>query len=208
MGHDATGRLNVPDTHDADQPNDELPDELDDAFDNELDDELHDELELDDEAMFLRRRIRRTGPSTFAINLPGEERELLSDLPAQLRELLGSDDPAAHAMVRRLFPTAYNLDVEKDAEFHQLMREDLLAGKLARAELLESTAEATELSEEQLRQWMGAINDIRLVLGTRLDVGEEDDGPDPDDPDAGHYGLYHYLGFLLENVIRALSSAA
>ncbi len=175
---------------------------------NADDTDVHDdpELELEDEEMFLRRRIRRTGVGTFAINLPADERELLSDLPAQLREILGTNDPAAQALVRRLFPTAYNLDVEKDAEFHQLMREDLVAMKLARAEFLETTAQATTLTEAELLQWMGAINDIRLVLGTRLDVGEDDADLDPDDPEAGLYGLYHYLGFLLENVIRALSS--
>ena len=160
------------------------------------------------EEMFLRRRIRRAKSGRFVINLPSEERELLSDLPAQLRELLGSNDAESKASLRRLFPTAYNLDVEKDEEFHQLMREDLLASKLARAELLESTAEATELTEEQLLGWMGAINDIRLVLGTRLDVGEDDEELNADHPLAGHFGLYHYLGFLLENVIRALSSGS
>lgn len=165
-----------------------------------------DEESEESEDMFLRRRIRRTKSGMFAVNLPAEERELLSDLPAQLRQLLGSDDPEATASLRRLFPTAYNLDPDKDEEFHQLMREDLVASKLARAELLETTAAATELTEAQLLSWMGAINDIRLVLGTRLDVSEGDDELDADHPLAGHFGLYHYLGFLLENVIRALSS--
>jgi hypothetical protein len=161
-------------------------------------DDDFDQLEGD----LMRRRIRRNRRGSFTIDLPDEERELLSGLPGQLRELLGAGDQPS---LRRLFPAAYHLDAEKDAEYHDLMRSDLLASKLSRAELLESTAQATELTEEQLLGWMGAVNDLRLVLGTQLDVSEDDDELDDDDPRAGHFGLYHYLGYLLENIIRALS---
>jgi hypothetical protein len=168
-----------------------------DPSDGSSDDDF-DQLEGD----LMRRRIRRNRRGSFTINLPDEERELLNGLPGQLRELLGSGDQPS---LRRLFPAAYHLDAEKDAEYHDLMRSDLLASKLSRAELLESTAQATELTEEQLLGWMGAVNDLRLVLGTQLDVSEDDDELDDDDPRAGHFGLYHYLGYLLENIIRALS---
>jgi hypothetical protein len=161
-------------------------------------DDDFDQLEGD----LMRRRIRRNRRGSFTIDLPDEERELLSGLPGQLRELLGAGDQPS---LRRLFPAAYHLDAEKDAEYHDLMRSDLLASKLSRAELLESTAQATELTEEQLLGWMGAVNDLRLVLGTQLDVSEDDDELDDDDPRSGHFGLYHYLGYLLENIIRALS---
>lgn len=163
-----------------------------DALDGDLD-------KLEGEIM--RRRIRRNRAGAFTLNLPDEERQLLTGLPAQLRELLGDGDQPS---LRRLFPAAYHLDAEKDAEFHELMRSELLATKLSRAELLESTAHARELTEEQLLGWMGAVNDLRLVLGTQLDVGEDDDDLDEGDPRAGHFGLYRYLGYLLENIIRAL----
>lgn len=156
----------------------------------------------EDVSMFLRRRIRRASSGTYTINLPADERELLEGLPAQLREMLMSGDPTG---LRRLFPAAYHLDAEKDAEFHELMRSELLASKIARAEVLRDTSRATSLTESQLMSWMGAVNDLRLVLGTQLDVGEDDDEPNADNPLAGHYGLYHYLGFLLENIVRALS---
>lgn len=156
----------------------------------------------DDETMFLRRRIRRASSGAYIINLPDDERELLAALPGQLRDMLISGDQTG---LRRLFPAAYHLDAEKDAEFHELMRTELVASKAARAQILEETAQATSLTEAQLMSWMGAVNDLRLVLGTQLDVGEDDDDPDPDHPLAAHYGLYHYLGFLLENIVRALS---
>lgn len=156
----------------------------------------------EDKEMFLRRRIRRGPSGTFIINLPDDERELLHALPGQLHEMLTSGDPTG---LRRLFPAAYHLDPDKDAEFHELMRGELVASKAARAKILEETAYARSLTEEQLLGWMGAVNDLRLVLGTQLDVGEDDSDPEPDHPLAAHYGLYHYLGFLLENIVRALS---
>ena len=165
------------------------------------DDDQGDEDFDDLEGEFMRRRIRRNRAGTFTLNLPDEERQLLSGLPAQLRELLGAGDQPS---LRRLFPAAYHQDAEKDAEFHELMRSELLATKISRAELLESTAHAGELTEDQLLGWMGAVNDLRLVLGTQLDVGEDDDDIDDDDPRASHFGLYRYLGYLLENIIRAL----
>lgn len=186
------GTSQSPDTGDDEYADSVDDGDLDPTFDSE-----------DDEDVFLKRRIRRDRNGTFAINLPDEERELLTELPAQLRELLAEGDASS---LRRLFPAAYHLDAEKDAEYHRLVREELVANRVARAEVLESTAHATVLTEEQLLSWMGAINDLRLVLGTQLDVSEDDEPVDADDPRAGHYGLYHYLGFLLENVLRALNA--
>lgn len=200
-------------TSDVDQ---ELADMVSDDTDNDLlldfiehgddtaEDAANDEADdtEEDEDMFLRRRIRRSSSGTFIINLPDDERELLHALPGQLHEMLTSGDPTG---LRRLFPAAYHLDAEKDAEFHELMRSELIASKAGRAKILEETAFARSLTEEQLMGWMGAVNDLRLVLGTQLDVSEDNDDPEPDHPLAAHFGLYHYLGFLLENIVRAVS---
>ena len=52
---------------------------------------------------------------------------------------------------------------------------------------------------------MGTLNSLRLVLGTRLDVDEELPTLDPDDPLAPAYAVYEYLGWLLSQVVDALS---
>jgi hypothetical protein len=45
------------------------------------------------------------------------------------------------------------------------------------------------------------------VLGTQLDVTEESYGPlDPSDPDAPRLALYHWLSWLQEEVVQALST--
>jgi hypothetical protein len=149
------------------------------------------------------RRIARSGPGRYRLRLPGEERELLAGLGAQLRSMLSSstDDP----LVRRLFPVAYHDDAERDREYQALVRDELLGRRLAAVEILESTATATELDGDQLGAWMAVINDLRLVLGTKLDVDEDMEAVGADDPEAASFAVYEYLGYLLHEVIDALT---
>ncbi len=150
-----------------------------------------------------RRRIARTRRGTYALRLPGPERELLTGLVDQLRELLEltTDDPS----VRRLFPTAYHDDRERDREYQQLVRDELLERRLAALATVEATAEAVELDADQLSGWLTALNDLRLVLGTRLDVSEDQVALDEDDPDAPAMAVYGYLSVLLSDVVDALA---
>jgi len=150
-----------------------------------------------------RRRVSRTRHGTYALRLPTQERELLANLVDQLRELLEvtTDDPS----VRRLFPTAYHEDPERDQEYQQLVRDELLERRLAALDLVEATAGARELDDAQLTGWLTALNDLRLVLGTRLDVSEDQDDIDEDHPDAPAMAVYGYLGALLTEVVDALA---
>ena len=136
--------------------------------------------------------------------LPEPERAVLRRLPEQLKELLKGDDPA----LERLFPPAHPEDPALNLEYEQLVRGDLMAGRMASVEIMESTLDSSTLDEEQLLAWVGALNDMRLVLGTRLGVIEDLD-PDviPDwDPEAPTYALFYYLGWLEEQAVEALSS--
>ena len=149
------------------------------------------------------RRVKRTRRGDFELKLPAEERAVLEALAPQLRALLDGD--LADPSLRRLFPTAYAEDPERDREYHALVRDELADRRRTAVDTLLATLDDPRLTEEQLTAWMGAINDLRLVLGTRLDVSEETDLVDPDDPDAPMLALYGYLGFLLENIVEALA---
>ena len=152
----------------------------------------------------LGRRIRRISPTHFALRLPDEERAILRNVVPQLDQLLSGD--LADPSLRRLFPTAYADDPERDREYHALVRDSLADRRRASIELVLATVDAEELDEEQLTAWMHAVNDLRLVLGTRLDVSEDTDPePDPEDPDGPLLVLYGYLGYLLEAIVEALS---
>ena len=150
-------------------------------------------------------RIERDRKGGYRLRLPPEERELLRALPGQLRELLRTDDPS----LRRLFPPAYTDDPEADDEFRRLMRDELLEGKLAALRVVEQTAGADRLTAEQLEGWLGALESLRLYLGTQLDVTEQtyEQELDPDDPSAPALALYGYLSWLQEEAVAALSSS-
>lgn len=152
-----------------------------------------------------RRRVKRGGGGEVQLRLPPEERDLLRGLPGQLRSMLG-DEPEDPAL-RRLFPPAYTDAPDHEAEYRQLMGDELVEKHLSALTVLEETAEAERLTEEQANAWLSALNDLRLVLGTRLDVSEDmlADEVDPSDPEAPALALYAYLSWLQEQLVDALS---
>jgi hypothetical protein len=153
-------------------------------------------------ASLFRKRVKRLDGGRFKIRLGEEERTLLRNVSEEVRELLASDEPS----LRRLFPPAYLDDPEKEAEYQGLMREDLLASHQAALTTLEKTADATQLDESELTAWMSALNQVRLVLGTSLDVTEETElNVDPEDPLAFSYAVYGFLGYLQEEIVSALA---
>ena len=152
-----------------------------------------------------RRRVSRRRDGTYRVQLPEGERALLRALPGQLRSLLVSEP--ADPSLRRLFPPAYPVDPAHEKEYREIVGDDLLDGHVAALEVLEETADAEKLDEEQLLAWMRALNQLRLVLGTRLNVDDDSSGrmPDPDEPDAEVRSVFLYLGWLQEQVVAALS---
>ncbi len=145
--------------------------------------------------------FRRNRQGRFVVNLSEDERGLIEQLVEQLRELLGSDSPA----LRRLFPPPYGDDEERNQGYAVLAGAELIEKRLAALDVVSTTIHQDELDEEQVEAWMRSINDIRLVLGTMLDVTEEGDAPADDDPQAPVYAAYEYLGMLLERIVRSLS---
>jgi hypothetical protein len=154
--------------------------------------------------MWSERRIERIGDGSYALRLPEEERALLRFLPAELRSLLeiAPDEPD----LRRLFPPAYD-DEQDEAAYRELMGNELLDGRRRALDVLAETANAEHLTAEQAQAWLTALNDLRLVLGTRLEVSDESLFEDlaEDDPRAPELALYAYLSWLQEQLIGALS---
>jgi hypothetical protein len=121
-----------------------------------------------------------------------------------MRELLADPDDLA---VGRLFPDAYPEDPERQAEYRLLAHTELLDSHLAALAVLEESADAVHLNEEQAYAWMRAINDVRLVLGVRLDVTEEgtERPTDRDDPRVPAFAAYDYLSHLQGELVEALA---
>jgi hypothetical protein len=149
----------------------------------------------------IRKPVKRSRDGSYQLKLSAGERDVLRDLPGQMLQLLADvDNPS----LRRLFPPAYReeADAEAEAEYRRLMLGDLLERRHWAMEAMARTVDAEQLTEEDLTAWLGALNDLRLVLGTNLDVSEEDDHSNPETP---AHALYYYLGYLQESVVEALS---
>jgi len=149
--------------------------------------------------------IERTETGDFLLRLGPEERGLLRRLSAELEELLAAEpeDPS----LRRLRPRAYE-DEEVEREFRSLMGSELESLRVENLRGLAETAGRDRLDAEELDRWLAALNDLRLVLGTRLDVTEDQfaDGFDPSAPHAYELAVYAFLTWLQEAAIDAASS--
>ncbi len=131
-----------------------------------------------------------------AVTLAAADQTLLRNLAGQVGALLGGgapegstdpleqlvgmtdedvtapDDPA----LQRLLPDAY-ADDEAAQEFRRLTDTELRRTKVDALERFAADLgePRVELADADAEQWLQALNDIRLVLGVRLDVREDMD---------------------------------
>ncbi len=152
----------------------------------------------------MKTPFRREGDSV-EVDLPPDVRDFLRELAGEMRELqtsgAGDDDPG----LARLRPTAYPDDVEASMAFDELTGSDLARGRSEALDTLEGTTGAERLTLEEADAWIRTLNDGRLVLGTRLEVTEETSEEDFSDDGARRtYGVYVFLGYLVEMLVKAL----
>ena len=149
--------------------------------------------------------LERLPDGGIRLHLAQEERALLVGLTSELGALLEGerDDPS----LRRLFPPAYDDEADERA-YRELTSDSLLDGRREALELLSQTADRERLSAEEADAWLRALNDLRLVLGTRLDVQEDTFASEPDlnDPRGQALAVYGYLSWLQEQLVEALSA--
>jgi hypothetical protein len=145
--------------------------------------------------------VRRCRDGRYEITIGEIEQRLLRTYLEQLRDLLLSDDP----LLRRLFPPAYLDDPDHDRAYQQMMKGELIESRFAAIETMEATLGQRYVDQAALTRWMQAINSLRLVVGTRLDVSEDPGPIDRDDPDFGLRVLYEQLGWMLAYIVEALT---
>ena len=149
--------------------------------------------------------------------LIGEVRQMLAgrtaDNPAdELAALTGiRTGPSTRPddrVLARLLPDFTTEDADLAAGLRSLHEPALIEAKESAAELVLDTLPVTggrvELQPEQGDVWLAALNDVRLALGTALDVSE--DMPEqlpPDDPRASHLGVYHWLTYVQDGLVQA-----
>ncbi|MFI8289705.1 DUF2017 domain-containing protein [Streptomyces sp. ms191] len=137
----------------------------------------------------------------------------------------GPSEPPSDPALKRLFPDAYG-DADEEqraaaADFRRYTENDLRARKredaLAVVRSLDTLTPVGEggvvlkLTADESRAWLGALNDLRLTIGTRLEVTDEDGGeglyrlPDSD-PRKPMVMAYLWLGALQESLVETLMS--
>lgn len=136
------------------------------------------------------------------MTVPVQERQLLEQLIPQMRELIEQGD----SLTWRLFPNPYP-DHDKAADqYRELIGEELTRKHIAALNTVEATLDAKRLDEDQMVLWMQAVNELRLVIGTRLEVTEESELVDfVGDTERSLFATYNYLGYMLENIVVAIS---
>ena len=153
--------------------------------------------------MTSRRRFVRDRRGRIRPGLEDPERELLRMLPEQARELVDHDDPTA----TRLFPVAYLDDEAAQSDYHEIMGAQLLEHHRHALDTLVSTVDAPTIDIDDLHTWLGAVEVLRLLLGTQLDVSEDMAEIDPGDPRADQFTVYQYLSMLQNEIVDTLAAA-
>jgi hypothetical protein len=119
-----------------------------------------------------------------------------------------SDDPA----LARLFPVAYD-DADQAEEYRRYTYTELHAAKVAGldqlARQLTDLPPHVVLDDASAQVWLSAINDVRLVIGSRIGLTEDNadelDALPPDDLRAYLYGVYVVLTTLQDSLVEALA---
>ncbi|CAN5888976.1 DUF2017 domain-containing protein [soil metagenome] len=145
---------------------------------------------------------------------------------------LGADAPLPRPddpVLARLLPDAYRDDEAEASDFRRYTEPGLRDQKASNAAaVIASLSEAgadldvagpaggaaggagvdVELDADGVDAWLRCLTDVRLALGTRLEVAEDDEArweqlPD-EDPAKAMHDVYDWLGFVQETLLRAL----
>jgi hypothetical protein len=174
------------------------------------------------------KKAGRGAKARLAGTFDDQEAAVLRGLVAEIRQMLAgraADNPADELAVltgmrtgpstrpddrvlARLLPDFTSEDADLAAGLRSLHEPELIEAKdTAAAFVLDTLPEdggRVELTAEQADTWLAALNDVRLALGTALDVSEDMPEELPvDDPRAAHVGVYHWLTFVQDSLVQA-----
>jgi hypothetical protein len=138
---------------------------------------------------------------------PGEA-EVLRQLIDELLDVLRGEE-ADDRVSQRLFPDAYD-SAEDTAAYNELVSDQLRRDKIGslqgvRNDLGRDGVDIT-LSRPSSERWLTVLTDVRLALGTRLEMTEQKMAADldPQDPQAPWLAVLHWLGWVQESMLQAM----
>ena len=161
---------------------------------------------------------RPSAPSASPASPEAAASDESADVFADLEKQFSSPDEPdpelpADPVVARLLPDAYQDDPEKAGEFRKYTESSLREAKKYFGQTLLETLPPeggkVRLTGDQARDWLRALNDIRLMFGVRLEVTEEFEEQlaalDPKDPRLAAFEVYGWLGAVQESLVHALA---
>jgi Domain of unknown function (DUF2017) len=156
--------------------------------------------------------FRRRGSDVVA-RLEPAEAGIVGLLLDQLEQLLAADedDVGDDPVLARLFPDGHRGDPELAADYRDMTESALRSGKADDVATVRATLPAAggdvRLDPDQAGAWLRATNDLRLALGTRLEITEDTEPPE-DITDEGDQQLavYYWLTALQGSLVDALAA--
>ncbi len=173
-------------------------------------------------------RFRRRGGKPTA-RFTEAEAGILRQVVGEVVEILGGPDAAKEGpfsglglqptvpkdpVLARLLPDGYREDPEAAMELRRLTESSLRGEKVRNARvvlgMLPAAGGTVTLDDDEVTGvWLRALNDVRLALGTRLEVSEEMELADEVEADPGSaraYSLivYDWLGWLQDTLVSCV----
>jgi hypothetical protein len=151
----------------------------------------------------------RARSGQIVARLDPAEAGVLGMLLDQLEMLLESEDAAGDPVLARLLPEGNRGDAEAAAEYRELTETSLRSGKaddlaIVRAALPDGGGDVV-LDDDQAAAWLRSTNDLRLALGTRLEIAEDTEPPeDVVDEESQQLAVYYWLTALQGSLVDAL----
>ncbi len=154
------------------------------------------------------RPFRARGQDVVARFDPAEA-GVLGLLLDQLEQLLDDDEPGGDPVLARLLPEGHRGDPALDAEYRELTESALRSGKADDLATVRATLPADggqiRLDADQAGAWLRTTNDLRLALGTLLDVSEDTEPPDDLAGEEGQQlAVYYWLTAVQGSLVDAL----
>ncbi|HUE08007.1 MAG TPA: DUF2017 domain-containing protein [Acidimicrobiales bacterium] len=140
--------------------------------------------------------------------------DLFDDLEKMFNETSAAPpDVPTDPVLARLLPDAYRDDTEAASEFRKYTESSLREAKKYFGQTLLDTLPPeggrVKLTADQARDWLRALNDVRLMFGVRLEVTEDYEEQlaslQPQDPRVAAFEVYCWLSAVQESLVRAIA---
>ena len=155
----------------------------------------------------------RTRGTDVVARLDPAEAGIVGLLLDQLEQLLAAeqDDAGDDPVLARLFPEGHRGDPRLAAEYRELTESALRSGKADDLATVRATLPPgggdVRLDRDRAGAWLRTTNDLRLALGTRLEITDESEPPDDVSSEEGQQlAVYYWLTALQGSLVDALAA--